>query len=97
MLFQELIKKDIYTLCNQHDLSNLGDHIQEVMKTGQSTSKIYRLRVSATQDKYISVQTKSKLFKANGNGQEPEFIMATHSIIGYVNCDIFFAWGLIII
>jgi nuclear receptor coactivator 2 len=72
----------IQELCHQHDLQKLANHLKEAVNTGHSTSAPYRLRVTAP-DKYVHVQTKSKLFKSNGTlTQEPDFIMATHSIIG---------------
>lgn len=72
----------IQEMCHQHDLQKLASHLKEALTTGQSTSGIYRLRVG-TPEKYVLVQTKSKLFKANSTmPQEPDFIMATHSIVG---------------
>lgn len=70
----------IQELCHGHDLAKLTSHLKEALTAGQSTSAIYRLRVSSAQEKYIHVQTKSKLFKCSGH--EPDFIMSTHSIIG---------------
>lgn len=46
--------------------------------SNDSVSPIYRLRVSHTADKYVHVQTKAKFFKCTS---EPDFVMATHSII----------------
>lgn len=74
------MNRTIQELCHGHDLQKLLGHLKEALTTGHSTSAIYRLRVSSTQDKYIHVQTKSKLFKCSG--PELDFIMATHSIIG---------------
>ena len=70
----------IQELCHQRDLQKLENHLKEALHTGSSTSAPYRLRVT-TPDKYVHVQTKSKLFKSNGTLQDPDFIMATHSII----------------
>jgi nuclear receptor coactivator 2 len=79
---QDLMGCIIQELCHQHDLQKLSNHLKEAVNTGHSTSAPYRLRVTAP-DKYVHVQTKSKLFKSNGTiPQEPDFIMATHSIIG---------------
>lgn len=72
----------IQEMCHRDDLQKLTSHLKEALTTGQSTSGIYRLRVG-TPEKYVHVQTKSKLFKSNATmPQEPDFIMATHSIIG---------------
>ncbi|XP_069691717.1 nuclear receptor coactivator 2-like isoform X10 [Periplaneta americana] len=85
--YSQYLNKDlmgciIQELCHQHDLQKLASHLKEALHTGHSTSVPYRLRVT-TPDKYVHVQTKSKLFKSNGTlAQEPDFIMATHSIIG---------------
>lgn len=72
----------IQEMCHQKDLQQLTSHLKEALTTGQSTSLVYRLRVG-TPEKYVLVQTKSKLFKSNATmSQEPDFIMATHSIVG---------------
>ncbi|KAJ9600431.1 hypothetical protein L9F63_009287, partial [Diploptera punctata] len=83
--YSQYLNKDlmgciIQELCHQRDLQKLENHLKEALHTGQSTSAPYRLRVT-TPDKYVHVQTKSKLFKSNGTLQDPDFIMATHSII----------------
>ncbi|KAK6632415.1 hypothetical protein RUM44_007457 [Polyplax serrata] len=81
-LNKDLMGQIIQEMCHQQDLQKLASHLKEALTTGQSTSGIYRLRVG-TPEKYVLVQTKSKLFKANSTmPQEPDFIMATHSIIG---------------
>ncbi|KAL0274024.1 UNVERIFIED_CONTAM: hypothetical protein PYX00_006559 [Menopon gallinae] len=81
-LNKDLMGQIIQEMCHQQDFQKLATHLKEALTTGQSTSGIYRLRVG-TPEKYVHVQTKSKLFKANSTmSQEPDFIMATHSIIG---------------
>jgi len=65
------------------DLNKLTTHLKETLSVGTATSAIYRLRVGSP-EKFVRVKTVSKFFKANMAQQEPEFIMATHSIIGYV-------------
>jgi len=49
-----------------------------VRKIGSNTSGVYRLRLS--EQRYVFIQTNSKLFK-NPLTNQPEFIMSTHSII----------------
>lgn len=69
--------KLIQELCHVHDLPILSAHLTETLNGDVSEmSKMYRLMVSP--EKYVHIQTKSKLFKA----PEGDFIMATHSIIG---------------
>lgn len=77
----QYIKKDLKNrvlrdLVPQQEVQNINAHLRKTLSEGQSTSGIYRLQIGP--DKYIQVQTKSKLFKAN----DGDFIMATHSIIG---------------
>lgn len=64
-------------LCHDQDFIKLDSHLKETLTTGCCMSAIYRLRLAA--EKYVHVQTKSKYFKATGI--DPDFIMATHSII----------------
>lgn len=82
--YSQYLNKDltghiIQELCLQQELQILTSHLKETLSSGQATSGIYRLRVTSP-DKYVRVQTKSKLFK--NNPPEADFIMATHSIIG---------------
>jgi len=78
---QDLIGCVIQELCHQHDLQKVTNYLKEAVSTGISTSAPYRLRVTAP-DKYVHVQTTSKLFKSCENPtQEPDFIVATHTII----------------
>lgn len=80
-LFQDLIGTTIKDLCHPHDLSKLTAHLNDTLQVGQSISDVYRLRVSP--DKFLNIQTKSRLFKANVmNTHTTDFIMATNSIIG---------------
>ncbi|CAG2053682.1 unnamed protein product, partial [Timema podura] len=86
-LNKELVGHIIQELCPQQDLQKLASHLKETLHSGSSTSSSYRLHIMAP-DKFIHVQTKSKLFKANSSMAEPDFIMATHSIIGTSNSDL---------
>jgi len=58
-------------------VSRVGD-IVTVRQIGSNTSGVYRLRLS--DQRYVFIQTNSKLFKSLVTNQ-PEFIMSTHSII----------------
>lgn len=78
-LNKDLTGRIIQELCLQQELQVLTGHLKETLSSGQATSGVYRLRVTWP-DKYVRVQTKSKLFK--NNPPEADFIMATHSIIG---------------
>jgi len=49
-----------------------------VRMMGSNTSGVYRLQLS--DDRYVFIQTNSKLFKSPLTNQ-PEFVMSTHSII----------------
>ena len=49
-----------------------------VKQIGSNTSGVYRVRL--TEQRYVFIQTNSKLFK-NPLTNQPEFIMSTHSII----------------
>ncbi|XP_031827590.1 uncharacterized protein LOC116424817 isoform X8 [Nomia melanderi] len=78
---RDLIGTTIKDLCHPHDLSKLTAHLNDTLQVGQSISDVYRLRVSP--DKFLNIQTKSRLFKANVmNTHTTDFIMATNSIIG---------------
>ncbi|XP_076378438.1 uncharacterized protein LOC117223279 isoform X9 [Megalopta genalis] len=78
-LNKDLIGTTIKDLCHPHDLSKLTAHLNDTLQVGRSTSDVYRLRVSP--DKFLNIQTNSKLFKANVMNST-DFIMATNSIIG---------------
>lgn len=80
-LNKDLQGRTIRDLCLQADITLLTNHLKETISVGQSTSSIYRLRVGSP-DKYIKVQTKSRLFK--NSPPDADFIMATHSLMGYV-------------
>ncbi|XP_076655230.1 uncharacterized protein LOC143360357 isoform X3 [Halictus rubicundus] len=76
---RDLIGTTIKDLCHPHDLSKLTAHLNDTLQVGRSTSDLYRLRVSP--DKFLNIQTNSKLFKASMMNST-DFIMATNSIIG---------------
>ncbi|KAL1434900.1 hypothetical protein MTO96_011376 [Rhipicephalus appendiculatus] len=78
-LNKSLVGRVIQELCDSRDLHKLDQHLKETLQQGQHTSAIYRLQV--TPDKSLLVQTKSKRFNYNQVTSEPEFLMATHSII----------------
>ncbi|XP_008193624.1 nuclear receptor coactivator 2 isoform X3 [Tribolium castaneum] len=78
---KELMDRALRDLVFQQDVHKLNTHLKETIHTGQATSAVYRLQLG--QDKYVQVQTKSKLFKTNPhNSNDIDFIMATHSIVG---------------
>ncbi|XP_072762163.1 uncharacterized protein [Anoplolepis gracilipes] len=80
-LSKDLIGTTIKDLCHPHDLSTLTKHLSDTLQLGESTSDVYRLRVSP--DKFLKIQTKSKFFKASVmNVHDSDFMMATNSIIG---------------
>lgn len=69
----------IQDLCHPHDLSKFTAHLKGTLQTGEGTSSMYRLRICS--DKFLNVQTKSRLFKGNGMN-ESDFVMSAYSIIG---------------
>lgn len=71
----------LHDICHKNDAHKVSNHLQETRRAGFSTSPIYKLHLH--EDSYVNVQTKSKYFKSN-DSQEMDFIMAAHSIIGYV-------------
>lgn len=71
----------LHDKCHKNDAHKVVNHLQETRQAGYSTSPVYKLHL--VDDKYLNVQTKSKYFKSNDD-QEIDFIMAAHSIIGYV-------------
>lgn len=78
---KNLMERVFRELVPQQDVHKLNAHLKDTVCAGQATSAVYRLHLG--QDKYVHVQTKSKLFKTNPNsGSETDFIMATHSIVG---------------
>ncbi|ODM94000.1 Nuclear receptor coactivator 2 [Orchesella cincta] len=64
-------------LAHHQDLGKLTTHLRETFSSGSSTSPVYRMKFG---EKLVLVQTKSKVFAFNPN-TEPDFIMATHTII----------------
>lgn len=82
--------KLVQELCHHQDLYKLNTHLKETLNSGVSMSRVYRFMVS--NDKFVQVRSKSKLFKSNNSSTEGDFIMATHSIIGYI---LFFIYVLI--
>lgn len=79
-LNKNLMDTKLQDLCPPHEVHKLTQHLKETISAGQATSSIYRLRIG--QDKYVQVQTKSKLFKPNPHSStDTDFVMATHSII----------------
>ncbi|CAH0558275.1 unnamed protein product [Brassicogethes aeneus] len=75
---KELMGRVLRELVAQQEVQKINAHLRETVSAGQSTSQMYRLQIAS--DKFVQVQTKSKLFK--GQASDPDFIMATHSIIG---------------
>nr|BAU79451.1 taiman isoform 5A_IN-1 [Planococcus kraunhiae] len=78
-LNKDLKGKALQELCYGTDLYNLTAHLKEVHQNEKATSKIYRLMISP--EKYLHIQTNSRLFRATPGSGEPDFIMAAHSII----------------
>jgi len=59
--------------------------LSDTLQAGESTSDVYRLRI--TPDKFLKIQTKTKFFKASmmdvhDDVMTDDFMMATNSIIG---------------
>lgn len=75
---KELKNRVLKELVPPPDVHKVNTHLRETASAGQSTSAIYRLQIG--QDRYVHVQTKSKLFKTHATN-DSDFIMATHSII----------------
>jgi nuclear receptor coactivator 2 len=82
-LNKDLVGKPILELCHPNDFQRVSTHLKEALSSRSNvTSGIYRLMV--TNDKYVHVQTKSKMFSGNPSVSvegAADFIMATHSII----------------
>lgn len=76
-LCRDFVDTNILDFCHPNDKERLKKHHDEVLKQGSNTSGIYRFRM---QNRFVFVQTKSKLFK-NPTTNHPEFIMSTHSIV----------------
>lgn len=75
-LNKSLIGRSLLELCHPLDMLKVKGHLEEALRTRTYTnSPVYRLMVA--QDRYVCVQTKSKLFATS----EEEYVMATHSII----------------
>lgn len=79
-LNKELIGLSLQEICVPSEVNRLTAHFRETLSSGQATSQIYRLRLGP--EKFVAVQTKSKVFKAAPGTGDPDFVMATHSIIG---------------
>ncbi|KAL3282539.1 hypothetical protein HHI36_005719 [Cryptolaemus montrouzieri] len=84
-VYSQYVNKDLMhtvlkDLVPPQDVHKLNAHLRETLSSGQSSSVFYRLQFGP--DKFIQVQTKSKLFKASSHSSEADFVMATHSIVG---------------
>lgn len=80
-LNKDLMGRGLQDLCPPQEVHKLAAHLRDTLTNGQATSSIYRLRLGL-QEKYVHVQTKSKLFKATPHSSnDTDFVMATHSII----------------
>ncbi|KAK8725724.1 hypothetical protein OTU49_010709 [Cherax quadricarinatus] len=78
---KERIGERFIELIPPGDVGKVTGHLQETVQSGQATSQVYRVKIGG--DRYIRVQTKSKLFRdTDGTQVERSFMMATHSIIG---------------
>ncbi|GLH12635.1 Protein single-minded [Gryllus bimaculatus] len=75
---KELEGRSIRDVVHQQDLPKLTTHLKEVLQSGHGTSLVYRLKSLKNPEKYVQVQTRSKLYDCDN---EPNFIMAVHSII----------------
>ncbi|XP_049822907.1 nuclear receptor coactivator 1 isoform X2 [Aethina tumida] len=75
---KELMDRVLRDLVSPQEVQKVTAHLRETVTNGQATSAVYRLQIAS--DKYVQVQTKSKLFKTQT--PDTDFIMATHSIIG---------------
>ncbi|XP_060517489.1 nuclear receptor coactivator 2-like isoform X3 [Cylas formicarius] len=74
--FKNRVLRDLVPPQDDHKVTA---HLKETLSAGTSISQVYRIQVAP--DKFVQVQTKSKLFKTNPHASETDFIMATHSII----------------
>lgn len=82
-LFQELLNWNLLELVHPADKPKAQHYLNDMLSGNSNSdivSPIYRIKVSPAQDKYLHVQTKSKFFKC-ANSCEPDFVMATYSII----------------
>ncbi|KAK9888472.1 hypothetical protein WA026_000721 [Henosepilachna vigintioctopunctata] len=77
---KDLMHRVLKDLVPPQDVQKLSNHLRETLASGQSSSAFYRLQFGP--DKFIQVQTKSKLFKTSSHSTEADFVMATHSIVG---------------
>lgn len=85
---KELLDKPLRERVPQQDVQKFTAHLMETVSAGQSTSSIYRLQIGP--EKFVQVQTKSKYFKMNPHSTtDPDFIIATHSMIGYISKILF--------
>ncbi|XP_045471879.1 nuclear receptor coactivator 3 isoform X3 [Harmonia axyridis] len=77
---KDLTNRVFKELVAPQDVHKLVSHLKETLTTGQAPCVNYRLQFGA--DKFIKVQTKSKLFKTSSHASESDFVMATHTILG---------------
>ncbi|XP_044752396.1 nuclear receptor coactivator 2 isoform X4 [Coccinella septempunctata] len=77
---KDLTNRVFKELVAPQDVHKLVSHLKETLTTGQAPSVLYRLQFGP--DKFIQVQTKSKLFKTSSHASESDFVMATHTILG---------------
>jgi nuclear receptor coactivator 2 len=79
-VFQDLVGKSLHQLVVASDAPRLAAHLQDTLSLGQSTSPVFRLALNPN-GLPLPVQTKSRIFKAATGSNEPDFIMATHTLI----------------
>lgn len=75
-----MVGKSLHQLVVANDAPRLAAHLQDTLSLGLSTSPVYRLALNPN-GLPLPVQTKSKMFKASPASNEPDFIMATHTLI----------------
>ncbi|WAR17550.1 NCOA3-like protein, partial [Mya arenaria] len=80
----DFVGQSIQEFCHPNDLQQISRHLQEVIQNGQNTSAVYRFKMQ--ENRFVFVQTKSKLFQ-NPNNVSSDFIMSTHSIIRECDSD----------
>ncbi|KAL1398624.1 hypothetical protein pipiens_002364 [Culex pipiens pipiens] len=73
--------RSIHDLCHFQDRARLNEHLNNVMNAnGTAQVSSYRLRLGGP-DVYVHVKAQTRLFRNSKANNEPDFIMAIHTIL----------------
>ena len=81
LMVRTMLNKPMLNFCHPDDVSMVREHLNKTVTNGSDVSQIYKMRGFNGTGHYVQVKSKSKLFR-KCPGNDSDFIMSTHSIIG---------------